>query len=307
MIDMHSHTLYSDGSNTPDEVLEIAEEKGLDYLAITDHNTVDEYYNMDYSLFSGRIIPGIEMTTTYKGEIIEVLGLGIDIDKMHELLPKYYLKQRDKMIKEYELILAAYRKLGLTLDETKLVFDPDKESSRGCFIHELKRHPENLKHFLHPEFIEQNVGFTRYEMYNPKSAFYVDESPLYPSLEKVIEIIHECGGYAFLAHTYAYSSNIIDALYDIINNYELDGLECVYTTFTDEQSKHLMDVCKERGLYMSGGSDYHGKRKKDHFLGVVQGDKEIPNTIISEWLEMWDKKNGSREDRKVYTKSKKEE
>ena len=307
MIDMHSHTMYSDGSSTPNELLKLANDIGLDILSITDHNTVEAYYDLDKSLFSGRIIPGIEMTTTYKGEIIEVLGLGIDIDMMHSLLPHYYLGKKDKMIKEYELILHTYKKLGLTIDETKLKYNPNVESSRGTFIKEIKNHEENFQYFLHPECIQKNIGFTRLEMYNPKSPLYVDESSLFPSLDIVIDLIHKCGGYAFLAHPFQYSSNIIGALDDIIDNYKLDGLECMYTTFTLEQINYLKNICEKRNLFMTGGSDYHGTNKKNHNLGTGHGDMIIPDSLINDWLEMWDKNNGSRKDRKVYFKSKKEE
>lgn len=71
MIDIHTHTTYSDGSFSVKELLEEAERTGLSLLSITDHNTIQAYQELDNAntrnLFSGFIIPGVEITTTYKG------------------------------------------------------------------------------------------------------------------------------------------------------------------------------------------------------------------------------------------------
>lgn len=92
MIDLHTHTKHSDGSSSTEELLKAAEQQGLSTLSITDHNTIAAYNDLkDYgtrTLFKGKIITGVEITTTYKGEVIEVLGYNFDIKKMQELLEK---------------------------------------------------------------------------------------------------------------------------------------------------------------------------------------------------------------------------
>lgn len=107
---------------------------------------------------------------------------------------------------------------------------------------------------------------------------------MFPSLEKTIEMIHESGGLAFLAHTFAYSSNISNDLINIINNYNLDGLECFYTTFTDEQTNYLINICKEKNMYISGGSDFHGLRKENHNLGTGRGNLQINENVVCNWI-----------------------
>lgn len=80
MIDIHSHTTYSDDSFSVGKLLREVQKIGLSLLSITDHNTVQAYYELQNSdirnEFDGKILPGIEITTTYKGETIEVLGYG---------------------------------------------------------------------------------------------------------------------------------------------------------------------------------------------------------------------------------------
>ena len=86
MIDLHTHTKNSDGSSSTLELLEEAERIGLSLLSIADHNTIRAHYelqNMNLrNIFSGKIISGVEITTTYKGETFEVLGYGFVLDMM---------------------------------------------------------------------------------------------------------------------------------------------------------------------------------------------------------------------------------
>lgn len=288
MIDIHTHTKYSDGSSTVKELLEEAENIGLTLLSITDHNTIDAYRELASpeirNIFTGKIIPGIEITTTYNGETIEVLGYGFNLNKMHTFLKENVLTFEKKQLKEFELIKAQYKKIGVTFDPSAIKFDPKIESSRIAFVNEIKKYPENNKFFLYKESLETNSGFTRNEVYNPKSPLYVDESSLFPSLEKTLKMIHDAEGIAFLAHTYAYSHNIAKELLNIIKNYNFDGLECYYTTFTDEQSKYLVELCQERNMYLSGGSDFHGTRKTNHNLGTGHGNLNISEDIVKNWI-----------------------
>ena len=104
MIDIHTHTKYSDGSSTVKELLEEAQIKELTLLSITDHNTIDAYRELSdpetRNLFKGKIIPGIEITTTYNKEIIEILGYGFDLNKMNQFLKENVLTFEEKQLKE---------------------------------------------------------------------------------------------------------------------------------------------------------------------------------------------------------------
>lgn len=288
MIDLHSHTTYSDGHSSVKELLIEAQNINLSTLSITDHNTVDAYKEIKQerirNLYSGIIISGIELTTTYNGEIIELLGYNFDIDKMNELLKGKVDSFEEKQLKEYELIKNRYQEIGIKMNLDNVIFDPKKESSRIAFCNEIKKYSENHDFFLTNEALTTDRGFTRNEVFNPKSPLYVDQTSLFPTLEEVIDIIHQANGLAFLAHTFAYSKNISDKLEDIIKDYNLDGLECYYTTFTKEQTEYLIDMCDKHNLFKSGGSDYHGTNKVNHELGIGNGSLAIDKDLISDWF-----------------------
>lgn len=287
MIDLHSHTVHSDGSSTVSELLNEAQKKQLSIISITDHNTINAYEELKEKtirkIYDGRIITGVEITTTYKGEVIEVLGYNFDLDIMRDLLSRNVLTFEQKQLKEFALIQDRYNSIGIKFDKNNIIFDPTKESCRLAFRAEIKKYQENIPFFLSEESLTSEKGFARNEVYNPKSLLYVDESSLYPSLEKTIEIIHQAGGYSFLAHTFVYSPNIIEQLGVILQNYALNGLECYYTTFTKEQTEYLLNICDQFNLFKSGGSDFHGTRKKNHFLGIGDGSLLIDDTLISNW------------------------
>ena len=96
-------------------------------------------------------------------------------------------------------------------------------------------------------------------------------------------MIKKCGGLSFLAHPFIYSKNVLSSL-DVLATVGLDGMECFYGTFTAEQKRFLFNFCEEKGLYKSGGSDYHGiKMRPKNPLGYSGGEK-IPHSLIEPWF-----------------------
>ena len=127
MIDLHTHTKHSDGSSTTEELLREAEKIGLTHLSITDHNTIAAYNDLkDYTTrmqFKGKIITGIEITTTYKGETIEILGYNFDLNKMQEFLNKNVLSFEQKQLKEFELIKNSTLYFQIILYKRRIHYD----------------------------------------------------------------------------------------------------------------------------------------------------------------------------------------
>ena len=97
-IDIHTHTDHSDGTTTVENSLRCAQALGLSIFSVTDHNTVSAYGEVieKKRLFSGKILTGVELSTTYKGESIEVLGYGIDVSEMDKRIHLHYPTFYDK-------------------------------------------------------------------------------------------------------------------------------------------------------------------------------------------------------------------
>ena len=70
----------------------------------------------------------------------------------------------------------------------------------------------------------------------------------------------------------------------IVKRYNIDGIECYYSTFTDEQIKTMVGYAKKYNLNISGGTDFHGRHKPDIQLGIGKGNLKIEKKVISSWI-----------------------
>lgn len=291
MIDLHIHTNNSDGSDTVIEVLKKAEKQKLSYISITDHESVNGYGELkkinikDY--YSGKIIPGVELKNYYKDRVIDILAYDIDIDKFNDYLDKNYkskthrmletknLKHFYKQAKEYKLILDPIENIE---------WNPDKDWGSVVFYNELKKHPENEAK-VPKDLWECFSNFKKDYVYNRNNMFFLDKKDDYPSPKQTVEQVHLAGGRAFLAHVHEYKwvENKIEYISELVKESGLDGIECYYSNFTDEQTAELLEYCKQNNLYTSGGTDYHGTNRPGVEIGIGRGKLNIPEKIIENW------------------------
>ena len=289
MIDLHTHTKYSDGTDTAEELLKNAEKKNLNIISITDHNNTDVYEvleKMDIKKFySGRIIPGVELNTKVLGIPIEILGYGIDYKKLNMLAKNIYIPAEERNKIEVQRLYEKCLKLGIKIDNDCMErYTPQSFASK--FIHsEIVKHEENRKFLDEETWAGDTIRFYRKYMSNPECMLYVEMDDFVPDFETAANLIKESGGLIFLPHIYEYKENSEKVLDYIINNYQFDGIECFYTTFTEEQIQNLIHICKKNNYYMSGGSDYHGKAKPKVDIGVGYGNLEVKDSIINNWKE----------------------
>lgn len=297
-VDLHIHTPHSDGTLPVAGVLQTAQELGLSHLAISDHNTVSAYGELAACrhLFSGAVIPAVELTTTFRGEVVEVLGYGIDPEIIAPFTTTAYPDNNTRRIYEAGQITRALLAKGVRLGD-KLVRQMCEEPESldpgfhhvGCrpfLLAEMRKYPENAAFFKdEKDFMEMSAAvFSRNYLFNPATALYVDTSSLYPSMEQVIRQIHGAGGLAFLAHPFVYSPSVVAALDELVAEYGPDGLECHYGTFTEEQKEFLSTYCDGHGLYKSGGSDFHGlDARPGNPMGQSAG-APIPVSLMEPWL-----------------------
>ena len=275
MVDLHIHTTESDGHDTPKEILEKAEKLKLSIISITDHESINAYNILDKEdvskIFSGKIIKGIELKSCYEGRIVDILGYGINPkiineyleevyrEKTHAFLQTKYLKEFYKKAKELKLTVTPF-------DE--LVWNPDKDWASITFFKDLKKYEENYDKL--PEDLLRDFETFRTYYHSNKTMFYIDKTGDYPTPDEVIENIHKAGGKAFLAHIYRYEwiNDKIEFIDKFRSKFKLDGIEAFYSTFTEKESKILIDYCEKNNLFISGGSDYHGSYKPTVSLGL---------------------------------------
>ncbi len=287
MIDLHIHTTYSDGDKSVEEILKMCEDKKLEYISITDHNTCKQYNDKalkNNKIFSGKIIKGTELNAVFQDKNIEVLGYDINPNIINEWCQGYYSEEKLEEQQEicYRRLLDICDKQGLKYDESKIIKPKATGYVEISIYEELMKHKENYK--ILGEFTESLGVFFRKGLANPKSTYFVNRIEFRPKYKEVIDIIHKSGGKAFLAHPFEYKfKDTMEFINDLRKEKELDGIECFHPSANTEQRNILVDYAKNNDLYMCGGSDYHGSSKPDIEIGAGRGDLSISKEILN-WL-----------------------
>lgn len=291
MIDLHIHSTNSDGSKTVKEILIEAQNLELNTISFTDHETCDAYFELEKinikKFFEGKIINGIELKSQYKDIVMDILGYGIDYKKMSKYLKECYKDITREKIQESQLI--EFYKIGLKEHLTlrpfdELKWDKTKDWASIVFYNEIKSHLEN-KSKVPPDLWEDFKNFKNNHYHIKGNTFYINMAKDYPKIEKIIDIIHQSGGKAFIAHIYQYKEikDKILELKEIISKYSIDGIECYHSIFSNTESENLQKFAELHNLLISGGSDYHGIYKPDISLGTGKGNLEVPDKILDNW------------------------
>lgn len=268
-IDLHTHSLKSDGSMTPAEVVSEAKKAGLCAIAISDHDTVD---GIEEAVAQGEkigveVIPAIEFSVQSKTET-HILGYFIDF-KNPELL-KILEQVVDLRIERNHVTVKRLNELGfdITLEEVRALA-PNNFVGRAHFARVLmdKGYTESVKE-----------GFDKY-MSAGKYA-YCEKQRL--TAKEAVELISKCGGISFLAHphlTKLPDEELREFLKEL-KGYGLKGLEGYYTDYTPEMQAKYQNMAKELGLIISGGTDFHAAMKPHISIGTGLGNMKIPYSVL---------------------------
>ena len=288
MVDLHMHTKNSDGSDTVKNLLKLCEEKELEIISITDHDTCRGYLDiqkLDWkSIYSGKIIPGCEITTSYKGRIVEILGYGVEPAVINEYMSNYYTPKHKLARKRY-MASRLVKKLqtdGFDIEMRDMVFAGFPEHQAYNYLLE---HKEQAKEIYGEHLLESLKNFFRDGMVNPDHKLFIDLSKFSPTPDEVIDLIRKANGIAILAHPYQYAfDNTIEFLEEFSKKYKIDGVEVYHSTFTNEQMNEIEKWARAHNMMVSGGSDYHGTMKPGVELGTgINGNLNISRDIFYNW------------------------
>lgn len=267
--DLHVHTYLSDGTFSPEKVVEYSKAKGLDAIAITDHDCCS---GITPAIIAGKdldleIIPGVEMTAELGEEEIHILGYFIDwqkdsfVKKLQEII-----KVREERAKE---ILKKLRKYGVNMSEKEL-FELSGPGSIGRL---------HIAHLLLRKGAVSSISeaFTKYIGNN--GPCYVKKFKLSP--KETVDIIKDVDGVAVLAHPK--TINIKDkSSEDIIKMLIKDGIEGIEVYHPDHTAKdenEFRALAERYNLLISGGSDCHGLGKSEILIGKVKIPYELVEKI----------------------------
>jgi predicted metal-dependent phosphoesterase TrpH len=265
--DLHLHTLYSDGIDTPERVVELAKAAGLSAIALTDHDNTEAFAVAEPAArrLGIELIPGIEMSASAEGQEVHVLGLFLGFD--HPPLVAHLKEQQARRVRRVHEMVRRLSEVGVRVSaEEVLELAGVGTVGRPHVARILLKHgyisslPEAFSKYLGPN----NPGF-------------VPGSPLPPSV--VIRLILDAGGVPVLAHP-VYLKR--DPLIETFAREGLAGLEVYHSGHTPEQVRHYEGIAGRLKLLKTGGSDYHGDSKE----GLPVGAVTIPYELV-ESLRQW--------------------
>lgn len=251
--DLHSHTIYSDGSFTPHALIDHAIEGGLSALVITDHDTVDAYPEaIPYAKEKGLILgTGVEFSSVYKKRNVHILGY--DIDVAHPFLLEFCALQQKRRKYRNSQILQKLKRFRFEISEEEL---EEQES-----FHRTIGRPHIAKIMVEKGYVKSIREAFSHFIGDGKCCYEQGDTA---SVDEVVDVIKQVKGKVFLAHPHLFQEG---SFVKEILSHSFDGIECYYARCPKEKERRWLKIAKEKSLLISGGSDFHGAMKPHIPLG----------------------------------------
>lgn len=246
--DLHMHSHYSDGTNSPKELIEMAKLNGVRTIALTDHDTIEGIKEaQEAAAIEGiRVIPAVEISTSIEGVRIHILGYNVDCNNQN--FTKYLKEMSNARTENTRGMLEKLNSLRL-LDYSwtdVLNHNPNKIWICSLDIFEAMRLDGHFqsrsqwKEFYYKYFTKLSPVYLNLEGFTAKSA---------------VEIILEAGGVPVVAHPKLIGD---DTQLDNLVKYGLKGIEAHYPAHSEGEILKYSDYAKRNGLFLTGGTDWHG-------------------------------------------------
>lgn len=273
MIDLHTHTTFSDGSRTPTQVVEEAATLGLSAVAITDHDTVD---GLEEALEAGErlgieVVPGVELNLEHDRVTMDMLGYflaGMPTAELREELAEL----REYRTERNRRMLERLAELGLPLDESALEAAAENGAVGRPHIGEAMMRRGYVSSISEA-----------FELYLRRGApAWVDRRRL--ALGHALKLLRASGALPVLAHPGIIRTDPA-GLKRIVRDAAREGMagiECYYPLHDEETVARCLGIARKYALVPTGGSDYHGTVKPKARLGVGSGGDPVPDHVLTD-------------------------
>jgi len=268
LIDLHLHTTFSDGTFTPTELVKTAA-AGFSAISVTDHDTVagvPEALEAKAALGTElMVIPGVELSCEYLDREVHILGYGVDVK--NQTLLDVLQEFENERIERIHLTVDKLTRFGLPLkfEDLPITGLPGRAHVARAMV---------AKGYA----VSVSDAFSRY--LNPEKPGYVARNKLLP--KDAVELIHQAGGVAVLAHPALVKMELTDSL---LKDVPVDGIEVFHSAHLPEQTLEYEKFALSRGLIITGGSDCHGPKGKDSLL---MGTIDLPEHYFKQLLRAMD-------------------
>ena len=271
MIDLHTHSTFSDGSLTPEQLVAAAEQAGLTALALTDHDTLGGLPRLLAASASSRVrcVAGVEVSAEYSPGTLHLLGYFLRPDDPG--LAAALAELRKGREARNQEILRKLTARGLTLTEAEV---------RGFAGGEVIGRPHFAQALIARGYVrDKEEAFARFLARGQPG--YAERFRLTP--EDSIRCIRAAGGVPVLAHvgTLKLGAKELRKLVTQLRDQGLEGLEIFYPEHHPAQVRRYRDLAKDLNLAQTGGSDFHGALSPHIKLGRGFGSLQVPDDLLA--------------------------
>ncbi|CDB75947.1 MULTISPECIES: PHP domain-containing protein [unclassified Clostridium] len=272
LADLHMHSYYSDGTMSPREIVEDAKKRNVQLIAITDHNVLDSYTELKEAAeeFGINVIRGVEIDARFEDIVVHILAYNFqDNEKLFNLVHK---AKNELLETSIELIKRMENDYENISSEDYEAYDYDRRKGGWKGIHYL------FDRGITSELFE---GVKYYGQYKCGHEYFD-----YPTVEEVIDAVHEANGYVVLAHPCNYYKNntkeeVLEKL-EKFKSIGIDGVECYYPANSEMMTETCIEFCKNNNMIITVGSDSHGdfgavSKGIEYYIGAVKKDSSELN------------------------------
>jgi len=274
MIDLHSHSTFSDGSLTPEQLVREAERARISALALTDHDSISglERFMAACSKSIVRGVPGVEISVDCNPSDATMHILGYFIDPANAQLNEHINRLRDGRQHRNEEILKRLNAMGLMLNMNEIsAFAGENNVGRLHFAQALmaRGYVRNTHEAFDKYLAKGKSGYANRLRFKPIGG---------------VEMIRQAGGIAVLAHPFTLNLGK-QALADCVGKLAqagLQGIETYYPQHSPKMVRQYLDLAKQFHLIATGGTDFHGTPMPDIKLGRGFGALNVPNAVLEQ-------------------------
>lgn len=274
-IDLHVHSNCSDGSCTPEELVELAIQNDLVAFALTDHDTVE---GVERAMKAAeerhiQVIPGVELSCEYeispsRKKEIHILGYNLDYNQpeLCETLDAVAKERDDRNRKMCE---------NLNRDGYPIDYDSLMERFKNTIV--TRAH---FARFLLEKGAIPSIDSAFKKILAQDGPYFVMRKYLTP--EKGIALIKKAGGIPVLAHPLLYKMSVTELhnLLTELKGYGLQGIEAMYSRNRGNDEAFVRKLASEYDLFITGGTDFHGANKPDLEIGRGEGNLRVPVMLL---------------------------
>ena len=268
LVDFHMHTNVSDGTYMPRDLVALAKEKQIHAMSITDHDEVGAYGQLATADRTGiQIYHGCEFSTYYHEKEVHVLGYQFSLD--HPELQDYISHFKEVRRSRIHKMVDKCAEAGYAISYEELV---------NTFTDAVSFGRPHIAQLLIKHGYVKTVGEAFDTMLNPNGPCFVPKEKYAP--QQAIDLIHRAGGIAVLAHPKLVEN---DTYVHELLELPFDGVEVYHSSHSKDDSSKYHQFATDRGLLISGGSDFHGIQ--DRFPeNIGLGEYEIQSEWVAEFM-----------------------